>query len=63
MISDRYHAKGAAGLRSLVAALKRGGHLALMADQRFNEGIALPAFIEGVGLYKELVSLLVADGR
>lgn len=28
-----------------------------------NEGIALPAFIEGVALYKELVSLLVADGR
>ncbi len=44
VFSDRYHAKGAAGLRSLVAALKRGGHLALIADQRFNEGIAVPFF-------------------
>ncbi len=36
--------KGPAGARALVAALKRGAHLALLVDQKLNDGIAVPFF-------------------
>src|SRR5437763_11516766 len=34
--------KGAVASRRAVAALRRGGHVSLLADQKLNEGIALP---------------------
>jgi Kdo2-lipid IVA lauroyltransferase/acyltransferase len=36
--------KGAAASRRAFAALRRGGHLALLADQKLNDGIAVPFF-------------------
>jgi KDO2-lipid IV(A) lauroyltransferase len=36
--------KGAVASRRAVAALRRGGHLALLADQKLNDGIAVPFF-------------------
>ncbi len=36
--------KGPAGARALVAALKQGAHLALLVDQKMNDGIAVPFF-------------------
>jgi len=36
--------KGAAGSRRALAALRRGGHLALLIDQKLNDGIAVPFF-------------------
>jgi KDO2-lipid IV(A) lauroyltransferase len=36
--------KGAIASRRAVAALRRGGHLSLLADQKLNEGIAVPFF-------------------
>ena len=39
-----YHPKGAAGLRELIRAARRGEHLGLLADQKTNEGIAVPFF-------------------
>jgi KDO2-lipid IV(A) lauroyltransferase len=37
-------AKGAVASRRAVAALRRGGHVSLLADQKLNEGIAVPFF-------------------
>jgi Kdo2-lipid IVA lauroyltransferase/acyltransferase len=36
--------KGAAGSRRAFAALRRGGHLAMLVDQKLNDGIAVPFF-------------------
>ena len=36
--------KGAVASRRAVAALRRGGHLALLADQKLNDGIPVPFF-------------------
>src|SRR5205085_10629380 len=36
--------KGAIASRRSVAALRRGGHVSLLADQKLNEGIAVPFF-------------------
>ena len=36
--------KGAVASRRAFAALRRGGHLALLADQKLNDGIAVPFF-------------------
>jgi Kdo2-lipid IVA lauroyltransferase/acyltransferase len=36
--------KGAVASRRAVAALRRGGHLSLLADQKLNDGIAVPFF-------------------
>lgn len=36
--------KGAVASRLAVAALRRGGHLSLLADQKLNDGIAVPFF-------------------
>jgi KDO2-lipid IV(A) lauroyltransferase len=49
MIGDlRQHAKfipkGAVASREAIATLRRGGHLALLADQKMNDGIAVPFF-------------------
>ena len=37
-------AKGSRGTRQISEALREGGHLALLVDQKFNEGIAVPFF-------------------
>jgi Kdo2-lipid IVA lauroyltransferase/acyltransferase len=39
-----YIPKGAIASRRAVAVLRRGGHLGLLADQKLNEGIAVPFF-------------------
>jgi KDO2-lipid IV(A) lauroyltransferase len=36
--------KGAVASRRAVAALRRGGHVSLLADQKLNEGLAVPFF-------------------
>jgi KDO2-lipid IV(A) lauroyltransferase len=36
--------KGAVASRRAVAALRRGGHLSLLVDQKMNDGIAVPFF-------------------
>ncbi|HYU12444.1 MAG TPA: lauroyl acyltransferase, partial [Stellaceae bacterium] len=36
--------KGAIASRRAVAALRRGGHVSLLADQKLNDGIAVPFF-------------------
>ena len=36
--------KGAVASRQALATLRRGGHLALLADQKMNDGIAVPFF-------------------
>ncbi|MDP6952675.1 MAG: lauroyl acyltransferase [Alphaproteobacteria bacterium] len=43
-VGGNYQPKSGRGLRNLMAMLKRGDHLAMMADQRYNEGIAVPFF-------------------
>jgi Kdo2-lipid IVA lauroyltransferase/acyltransferase len=44
--SDRgeFVAKGAAGARRVVALLREGAHLTLLADQKMNDGIPVPFF-------------------
>jgi KDO2-lipid IV(A) lauroyltransferase len=37
-------AKGAAGGRALIRHLREGGHLAMLVDQKMNDGIAVPFF-------------------
>ena len=37
-------AKGHHGARQITAALRAGGHLGILVDQKFNEGIAVPFF-------------------
>ena len=39
-----YHPKGRAGARELMAAVKRGEHLGLLADQKLSKGIAVDFF-------------------
>lgn len=39
-----YHAKGATGTRELARAVKRGEHLAMLLDQKLNEGVSVPFF-------------------
>jgi Kdo2-lipid IVA lauroyltransferase/acyltransferase len=36
--------KGAAGSRRVFAALRRGGHVGMLVDQKLNDGIAVPFF-------------------
>lgn len=40
----RYVAKGATGALRMLAALKDGGHLAMLVDNKYNEGIPVPFF-------------------
>ncbi|HTZ80081.1 MAG TPA: lauroyl acyltransferase [Stellaceae bacterium] len=42
--SRRAVAKGARGGRELLAHLDRGGHIAMLVDQKLNDGIAVPFF-------------------
>ncbi len=39
-----HHAKGPSAARGTVAALRRGAHIGILVDQKFNEGIAAPFF-------------------
>ena len=41
---DGFFTKGRKGARALLAALKQGQHLALLVDQKMNEGVAIPFF-------------------
>ncbi len=43
-VGGAHHPKSPAGARELLKALRRGEHLALLVDQKFNEGIAVPFF-------------------
>ena len=43
-IGGEHHPKSARGMRALVAALRRGEHLGMLVDQKYNEGIAVPFF-------------------
>ena len=36
--------KGSAGARGAIAALREGGHVAMLVDQKMNDGIAVPFF-------------------
>lgn len=40
----RYVPRGGRGVRDIVAALKRGEHIGMLVDQKFNQGIAVPFF-------------------
>ena len=43
-VGGEFLAKSPAGARALLKALRRGEHVALLVDQKFNEGIAVPFF-------------------
>jgi len=43
-LRGRHVKKGAAGARAMIKALKDGGHLAMLIDQKQNDGIAVPFF-------------------
>ncbi len=43
-ITQCFAAKGAEGARDSLLVLRKGGHLALLADQKMNDGIAIPFF-------------------
>ena len=43
-IGGVHHPKGAQGAKQLIAALGRGEHLAMLIDQKLNDGIAVPFF-------------------
>ena len=43
-IGGRQHAKGTRGTRHMLRALKRGEQVAMLVDQKYNEGIAIPFF-------------------
>jgi KDO2-lipid IV(A) lauroyltransferase len=43
-IGGEHHPKSARGMRALVGALRRGEHLGMLVDQKYNEGIAVPFF-------------------
>jgi KDO2-lipid IV(A) lauroyltransferase len=43
-IGGRQHAKGTRGTRHMLRALKRGEQVAMLVDQKYNEGIAVPFF-------------------
>jgi KDO2-lipid IV(A) lauroyltransferase len=43
-ISGTLVPKGAGGAREILATLKAGGHVAIMVDQKMNDGIAVPFF-------------------
>jgi len=42
--TGRYVAKGASGGREIIRALKAGAHVAILVDQKQNDGIAVPFF-------------------
>ncbi len=42
--SGEFIPKGAIGARRAISALRRGTHLALLADQKMNDGIPVPFF-------------------
>jgi KDO2-lipid IV(A) lauroyltransferase len=42
--AGRLAPKGAAGARDLVAALRKGGAIGVLVDQKYNEGLAIPFF-------------------
>lgn len=44
VIDGVHHPKGAAGAEELIAALRRGEHLAMLVDQKFNDDIPVPFF-------------------
>jgi len=44
LLSRRAVAKGAAGARALLRHLRCGGHVAMLVDQKQNDGIAVPFF-------------------
>ena len=43
-VVDCYLPKGSEGARGAMAVLRRGGHLAMLVDQKMNNGIAVPFF-------------------
>ena len=43
-IGGRHYPKSARGTRNLLVALKDGEHLAMLVDQKYNEGIPVPFF-------------------
>jgi len=43
-IGGIHHGKGRAGAKELIKALKRGEHLAMLVDQKLNDGIPVPFF-------------------
>jgi KDO2-lipid IV(A) lauroyltransferase len=43
-ITHNFAAKGSTGGRESIRVLKEGGHLVLIADQKMNDGIAMPFF-------------------
>ena len=43
-ITQSFTAKGGAGAKDSLRVLREGGHLALLADQKMNDGIAVPFF-------------------
>ena len=43
-IGGTYHPKSAAAARELLGAIKRGEHLGMLVDQKYNEGIPVPFF-------------------
>ena len=43
-IGGRHYPKSARGVRNLLVALKGGEHLAMLVDQKYNEGIPVPFF-------------------
>ena len=43
-VGGRQHAKGTHGTRHMLRAVKRGEHVAMLVDQKYNEGIAVPFF-------------------
>jgi KDO2-lipid IV(A) lauroyltransferase len=43
-LRGRHLKKGSAGARAIIRSLKEGGHLAMLIDQKQNDGIAVPFF-------------------
>ncbi len=43
-VGGSHHPKGKEGARRLVEALRNGGHLGMLVDQKMNDGIAVPFF-------------------
>ena len=43
-VGGTHHPKGSSGARELVRSLSRGEHLAMLVDQKLNDGIAVPFF-------------------
>ncbi|MSP52591.1 MAG: lipid A biosynthesis lauroyl acyltransferase [Alphaproteobacteria bacterium] len=43
-LRGRHHKKGTVAARALIKTIKEGGHLAMLVDQKQNDGIAIPFF-------------------